>query len=113
MKMIISLTKFFTLFLAVFILGCGKSGNQTTNSDKQTVQTSASDKSVEIQCSGMTCTGCESTIKSKVKKIEGVKDVMADYNTNVVKASYDPVKTNVEAIKEAITDAGYKVESVK
>lgn len=38
---------------------------------------------------------------------------MADHKTNTVKASYDPGKTNTEAIKDAITAAGYKVESVK
>lgn len=107
-----NLIKLSVLFLAVILIGCSKSGNQTAN-DKQTVQTSANDKSVEIQCSGMTCTGCENTVKGKVKKIDGVKDVIADYNTNVVKATFDPEKTNADAIKEAITDAGFKVESVK
>jgi copper chaperone len=61
----------------------------------------------------MTCTGCETSVKGKVKQINGVKDVIADYKTNVVKASYDPAKTNVDAIKAAIADAGFNVESVK
>lgn len=109
---------------AFLIAGCGKTENKTSeNTDKQTtteqksenktLQVSGNDKAVEIQCSGMTCTGCENTIKSKVKKVEGVKDVMADFKTNTVKASYDPGKTNPDAIKEAISAAGYKVESVK
>src|SRR5690349_15386968 len=112
------------VIFSVFIIGCGKSDKQTTEqkNDKQstdqnggsnkTLQTSGDDKSIEIHTSGMTCTGCESTIKSKVKKVEGVKDVIADHKSNTVKASYDPSKTNPEAIKEAITSAGYKVESV-
>lgn len=125
------LTIFLSLFIAVLIIGCGKSDNKTTenNTDKKTteqqpqtkeekndnktLQVSGSDKAVEIQCSGMTCTGCENTIKSKVKKVDGVKDVMADFKTNTVKASYDPGRTNPDAIKEVITSAGYKVESVK
>lgn len=121
------LTSLIAILTAVFILGCGKSNNKTTTenkpennqtkteqkSDNKTLEVSATDKSVEIQCSGMTCTGCENTIKSKVKKVDGVKDVMADHKTNVVKASFDPAKTNPDAIKEAITSAGYKVESVK
>jgi copper chaperone CopZ len=106
--------------------GCGKSDNKTTaenNDSPQTttsdqtggkdIQVTANDKSVEIQCSGMTCTGCENTIKSKVKKVNGVKEVTADHNTNIVKAAFDPGKTNTDAIKEAITAAGYKVESIK
>jgi len=111
-----SITTILAVILTVFIIGCSKSDKQNTeqkSGDDKTLQTSGSDKSVEIHTSGMTCTGCESTVKSKVKKVEGVKDVMADFKTNTVKASYDPGKTNPDAIKEAITAAGYKVESVK
>lgn len=115
------------MFIAVLIIGCGKTDdksttetktdNKTTNTEQKneskTLEVSANDKSIEIQTKGMTCTGCENTIKSKVKKVDGVKDVIADFKSNVVKASFDPAKTNPEAIKEAITSAGYKVESVK
>lgn len=123
-------TKFYSIiamFIAVLIIGCGKTDdksttetktdNKTTNTEQKneskTLEVSANDKSIEIQTKGMTCTGCENTIKSKVKKVDGVKDVIADFKSNVVKASFDPAKTNPEAIKEAITSAGYKVESVK
>ena len=121
------LISFITILTAVFVIGCGKSDNKsstenktdskTTNTEQKneskTLEVSANDKAVEIHTTGMTCTGCENTIKSKVKKVEGVKDVMADFKSNTVKASFDPAKTNPEAIKEAITSAGYKVESVK
>ena len=120
-------TSIIAIFIAVLIIGCGKTDdksttetktdNKTTNTEQKneskTLEVSATDKAVEIHTSGMTCTGCENTIKSKVKKVEGVKDVMADFKSNTVKASFDPAKTNPEAIKEAITSAGYKVESVK
>lgn len=116
---------FAAILVTVFIFGCGKTENKTNElqSEKQTttsdqtggtnLQVTASDKSVELQCSGMTCTGCENTIKSKVKKVDGVKEVIADHKSNTVKAAYDPGKTNPDAIKEAITAAGYKVESIK
>lgn len=123
----IILTSILAILTTVLVIGCGKSDNKTTSennsdnnstkteqkSDNKTLEVSASDKSVEILCSGMTCTGCENTIKAKVKKVDGVKDVIADFKTNVVKASFDPAKTNADAIKEVITSAGYKVESVK
>jgi copper chaperone len=116
------ITTILVLILTVTIVGCGKSDKQTTENktDKTTdhtsggntnLQTSGSDKSIEIHTSGMTCTGCEGTIKSKVKKVEGVKDVIANHKSNTVNATYDPAKTNPEKIKEAITAAGYKVES--
>ena len=116
------------ILMSIVILGCGKSDNKMEssgdkndntqktenktdqNSDNKTLQISGTDKAIEIHTSGMTCTGCENTIKTKVKKVEGVKDVIADFKTNTVKASFDPAKTNPESIKEAITSAGYKVE---
>ncbi|HMQ80546.1 MAG TPA: cation transporter [Ignavibacteria bacterium] len=121
------LTFLVTVIAAVLVMGCGKSDDKTTTENKtdskttnsqqknesKTLEVSANDKAVEIHTSGMTCTGCENTIKSKVKKVDGVKDVIADFKSNVVKASFDPAKTNPDAIKEAITSAGYKVESVK
>ncbi len=121
----IKVTVLAAILVSVFVFGCGKSDEkktenqnekQTTTSDQTggtNLQVNANDKSVEIQCSGMTCTGCENTIKSKVKKVDGVKDVIADHKSNTVKAAYDPGKTNPDAIKEAITAAGYKVEGMK
>jgi len=120
-----------TLILAIAVsvslmsIGCGKTEEKSTtettekksdekstnlSSEKQTLQVSGSDKAIEFHTSGMTCTGCENTIKTKVKKVDGVKDVIADFKSNTVKASFDPAKTNPEAIKEAITSAGYKVD---
>lgn len=107
------------IFLAiVFSLaaGCGKTENtdKTKNENKssgeQNVQPSANDKTIEIHTSGMTCTDCENTIKKSVKKVDGVKDVNADFKSQLVRASYDPAKTNPEKIKEAIVAAGYKIE---
>lgn len=125
------LSAFLVIIISLVIIGCGKSDNKMEssgdkhdnshktenktdqNSDNKTLHVSANDKAVEIKTSGMTCTGCENTIKSKVKKVDGVKDVIADFKSQTVKASFDPGKTNPDAIKDAITSAGYKVESVK
>lgn len=112
------------LILAAIVIGCGKSENQTTtdsknnlqqekNAEQKTLQVSSGDRTVEVHTSGMTCTGCESTIKAKVKKVDGVRDVIADFKTNVVKASFDPGKTSQEAISDAIKSAGYEVVSIK
>jgi len=109
--------KLISLWLLFLIagLGCGKKDKETSEQvqDNQVVQTTGKEVTVEIHTSGMTCTGCEATIKSKVKKLNGVKEVMADYQTNTVNATFDDGQTNIEAIKKAITSAGYNVESVK
>ncbi len=118
--MLLKKTAGFLMILAfVAAMGCGKSDNKTTTENKdskqnsQVTQVSGKEKSVVIQCSGMTCEGCKQTIENKVKKIDGIKAVNADFNTNIVKATFDDGKTNLDAIKTAIVAAGYGVESVK
>ena len=107
------------ILIFVLVLGCGKSVDKTTSEnqdnkkDEQVTQVVGKEKSVEIQCSGMTCEGCKSSIEKKVKRVDGIKQVNADFKTNKVIATFDDGKTNIDAIKNAIVSAGYKVESVK
>jgi copper chaperone len=107
------------LLLALALLtGCGESDNKTSDNstekkDNHVTQVAGKEKSVVIQCAGMTCEGCKSSIEHKVKKVDGIKTVNADFKTNIVNATFDDGKTNVQAIKDAIVSAGYKVESVK
>ena len=98
------------LFSAIIIVSCGKNDRQTSSKEQQTVQTDPSKlKTVEFKTKGMTCTGCEETIKERVKKVNGVQEVDADYKLNKAKVTYDIDKTNPKQIEEAIVDAGYKV----
>jgi len=121
-------------FLALFVFasGCGKSGNQTLqvkndnaanqkvkDESKQTdnQQTKPKEdnkmnegyKTVEIKTTGMSCSHCENSVKTSVSKLDGVKEVTADAKTNTAKVTFDESKTNVKAIENAITDAGYGV----
>jgi copper chaperone CopZ len=95
---------------AIFIVSCGKSDKQTSDNGQRITQTDpAKLKTVEYKTKGMTCTGCEETIKERVKKVNGVQEVEADYKLNKAKVTYDTDKTNPKQIEEAIVDAGYKV----
>ena len=118
--------------LFVFVFGCGRSNDQTTQSkndnnisqnvkeeSKQTTdnkQTKSGEnkmngeyKTVEIKTKGMSCSHCENTVKTSVEKLDGVKEVIADAKTNTAKVTFDGSKTNLKEIENAITDAGYGV----
>jgi copper chaperone CopZ len=94
--------------LAIILIGCGKQDNKT--SEQTDTDVNVNRQQISIQTSGMTCTGCEKTIKSKVKKINGVIEVNADHTTGVVNCEYDANITNPDAIKDAITSSGYKIK---
>lgn len=70
-------------------------------------------KTVEIKTKGMTCSHCENSIKTEINKLPDIKEVIADANTNTVKVTYSPGKTDIKAIENAIDIAGYEVVEVK
>ena len=65
-------------------------------------------KETVINVKGMVCNGCENRVKNIIKDINGVEDVVADYNTGIVKVtSNDDVSESL--MKEKIEDIGFEV----
>jgi copper chaperone len=67
-------------------------------------------ESVTLTVAGMKCGGCESNVTNKLMTVEGVLSVQASAKDNEVSVEYDAEKTDLDAITEAITDAGFSVE---
>jgi copper chaperone CopZ len=67
-------------------------------------------RTVTINTYGMHCTGCEETIETEIKKLDGIKSVKADHIKKAVVVKYDDKKVTLTQVKEAITNAGYKLE---
>lgn len=62
-----------------------------------------------ISTYGMHCSGCEETIETEIKKLNGIKSVKADHINKKVTVKYDDKKVTLDQIKQAIIDAGYKL----
>ncbi len=62
-----------------------------------------------IPVKGMTCMGCVASVQRVLGGIKGI--TKADVSLEQAQASitYDPAQANLQAIKTAITDAGYDV----
>lgn len=71
---------------------------------------SAKLKTVTINTYGMHCSGCEETLETELKKLDGVKSVKADHVKMTVTVEYESKKVTVSSIKSAITQAGYRLE---
>ncbi len=67
-------------------------------------------ETVVLNVNGMKCGGCESNIKETLSAIEGVESVSASHKENTVEVTYDASTTDLDAIKQAITGAGFEVE---
>ena len=68
-------------------------------------------RTATINTYGMSCTGCEETIETEIKKLDGIKSVKADHVNKTVIVKYDDRKVTLSQVKEAIKSAGYKLEA--
>jgi copper chaperone CopZ len=66
-------------------------------------------ETVRLNVTGMKCGGCENNVKEKLSGLAGIESVNADHKANSVEVTFDQSTINLEAIKQAIADAGYVV----
>lgn len=100
--------------LAPYYTGCimaavGNRHQPSTNSTMLAAE-SAANKTVVIEVEGMTCVGCEPHIKETLKELKGVVTSEASYQNKNVKVVYNPAQINLEQIKIAIDEIGYKAK---
>ena len=69
----------------------------------------ATTKVCTVKVAGMTCAGCTTAVKLAAKKIDGVKDATVSYEKGTAEVTYDPAKTNPDAIAKVVTEkSGFK-----
>jgi periplasmic mercuric ion binding protein len=104
-KLIIYFSFFMILFATLSCERQGKKGEENVNKNAmadQGVQT------VTIPVEGMSCSSCVSSVKRKVKSIDGVKQIDVSLEKRQAKISYISEKVSAQTIQEAITSIGYK-----
>ena len=72
----------------------------TNKTDTVTIKTSAR------------CDDCKERIESRLNFTKGIKSAKLNMDTKAVVVIYDSEKTNLEAIKTAITKAGYDADEM-
>lgn len=58
---------------------------------------------------GMSCEHCVNAVKNAVSSVDGVKDVAVDLDGGKVTIKYDLMLTDIDKVKEQITEAGYVI----
>lgn len=66
-------------------------------------------KEIELKIKTISCTGCENSLKSAFKEIEGIISVEPSSKTSKMKIKYDESKINLEKIKEIVKNTGKEV----
>ena len=98
------------LFLAVIAISCSSKQGVKETAIKTTA---VAFKTVKLDVEGMSCTGCENTIKDAVSKVAGVTSVTASHTEGLAVVKYDTTKASLKSISDAITNAGYTVKGEK
>jgi copper chaperone CopZ len=87
---------------------------QEKNTQPATAQQTETLKVCTLKVSGMTCDGCAAAVKRAAKKVAGVTDADVSYEKGRAVVTYDPAKTDPEAIAKAVTKkSGFKLEVTK
>ncbi len=76
---------------------------KTKNDDKN----EGNYKTLILKVSGMHCYGCDQSVKKSLSKINGIRDIDADFVKQEVKMSFDENKVNLEKIRGVIRKAGF------
>ncbi len=76
------------------------------------LQDIATNKSSEFLVWGI-CDMCKSRIERTTQKVEGIGFAKWDKKTKMLKIDYDSELTSVEAVKQALADAGHDTENIK
>ncbi|ASC65430.1 mercury resistance system periplasmic binding protein MerP [Pseudomonas aeruginosa] len=64
-------------------------------------------QTVTLSVPGMTCAACPITVKKALTKVEGVSQVDVSFDQREAVVTFDDVKTTVQKLTEATTNAGY------
>ena len=64
---------------------------------------------INLNVEGITCGGCEKSIRNALLANEGVSEATASHETGVVVIEYDEGTVQEQELKQAIEDAGFDV----
>jgi copper chaperone CopZ len=67
-------------------------------------------KKAIFKVSGMTCTGCSSSIGRALSRLDGIEKAEADHVKGLTNISYNEKMIGKEKIVETIENLGFKVE---
>ncbi len=65
--------------------------------------------SIKLNVEGITCGGCEKSIRNALLAHDGVNEATASHTTGVVDIEFDETKIQQDKLQLAIEDAGFDI----
>ncbi len=60
-----------------------------------------------LKLRGMSCASCANNIEEAIRSVPGVEACSVNFGAEQAAVSYDPNRTDIAAIQEAVDEAGY------
>ena len=76
--------------------------NTTTNTEK-----------INLQLRGMSCASCANSIEEVISNVPGVESCNVNFGAQLAAIKYNPRRTSIEEIQEAVEEAGYSSYSLQ
>jgi mercuric ion binding protein len=67
----------------------------------------AGERNVTLAVSNMDCASCPYTVRASLEAVSGVTKVIVSYKDKTAIVTYDDARTDVKALTEGTTNAGY------
>lgn len=94
--------------LALLIVSTACRRDSAVSAQQQVPQKQIAPQAVSVPVDGMICQVCAGTVKSTLKKIDGVTDAEISLEKRQAVIHYDERKVSLNQLTRAIKDAGYK-----
>ena len=101
MKTLIALAALITLAMTALIT------LPKTTANTQPMTASAEQQTVKLKVNGMTCFSCPYQVESALKRVDGVITASASLETREAEVTFDDTITNISALTQATTNAGF------
>lgn len=103
------------IVILAFVLGTSSlsacnSKNTTSNEPVKAEQTQSEDTVIVVQGS---CDMCKDRIETAAKSVDGVRSATWDMQSNELHLDFDPAKTTIDTISQAIAKAGHDTDKYK
>ena len=72
----------------------------------------AASEEVTLTLGGMHCAACVARVERALGAVHGVDQALVNLATRRARVRFDPGRASLEALKEAVHQAGYEVEEV-
>jgi len=66
-----------------------------------------------LKLRGMSCASCANSIEDAIRSVAGVSECSVNFGVEQASVTYDPQKTNLNAIQAAVDAAGYSAQAIQ